>query len=66
VTAACTCARTLRHLYADRQIEATVTDAPPIVDSGYEQPGLRCPHGVLWYAEPTREQILAWQRDGVR
>lgn len=62
----CGCAEELRRLYAGRGVEATVTHVRPIFASPYEQLGMLCPHGVHWYTEPTREQILRWQRDGVK
>lgn len=45
-------------------IDAHVTAVPQIVDTGYEQLNLTCPHGVPYYAEPTSEQIAQWVKDG--
>lgn len=47
------------------EIEAHVTHVPPLVSSGYDLLAMRCPHGVLWYAEPTSEQIAKWAKAGV-
>lgn len=61
----CGCRDQLAAMYAEQGIEATVTHVPPIFPSGYEQLGGTCPHGTLWHTEPTREQIIRWQKDGV-
>jgi hypothetical protein len=45
--------------------EAHITHVPPLIDTGYEPLAIRCPHGVMWHAEPTSEQIAEWVRDGV-
>lgn len=47
-------------------VEVIASTEPPLFDSGYEAAAFTCPHGTTFYLEPTREQILAWQRDGVR
>lgn len=56
----------LKAMYAREGIEATVSIAPPIVAPSYEDIALRCPCGTRWYAEPTSDQILQWQKDGVQ
>jgi hypothetical protein len=65
MSAGCGCGQWLKRQYAEQGIEAVVTDVPPIFPTGYEQLGMACPHGVAWYTEPTREQIIRWQQDGV-
>lgn len=51
--------------FRELSIEANVSHLPPLVASGYDQLDMRCPHGVLWYAEPTSEQISKWAEAGV-
>lgn len=45
--------------------EITVSTAPPIVKSPFGTNGYRCDHGVVYWIEPTSEQIAQWNRDGV-
>ncbi len=45
-------------------IKAHVTHVPQLVPTGYEPFDMRCPHGVLWFAEPTSEQIARWVEEG--
>jgi ATP-dependent Zn protease len=56
----------VRDYLAAEGIEATVTHVPPLVPTDYEQLDMRCPHGVLWYTEPTSDQIAKWVAEGVR
>lgn len=63
--ATCDCGGTVRALYAREGIETTVSNLAPIVTTVYEPLNMRCPHGVLWHAEPTTDQIVQWARDGV-
>ena len=58
------CRQLLVRLFAERGIEASVSQRQPLVPSPYPDLGLSCPHGVRWYAEPTSEQRAAWARDG--
>lgn len=43
----------------------TVSHLPPLEESNYPAVRMLCPHGVVWYAQPTPEQIGQWARDGV-
>lgn len=54
------CRRVLLEIFAAKGGDAHVTWAPPLFATGYEPLNMRCPHGVLWFAEPTAEQRLAW------
>lgn len=56
-------AQLLEH-FAFHDIEVTATLTPPIIDTGYEPLDMRCPHGRLWYAEPTGEQRAKWAKEG--
>jgi hypothetical protein len=38
-----------------RGVEVFITWAPPLFPSGYDPLGMTCPHGVLWFMEPTAE-----------
>lgn len=58
------CAETLREMYAMNGIDAHVTAVAPLVPPRYEPLGMKCPHGVLWFAEPTGWQIARWAEDG--
>lgn len=40
-------------------IEVAPTWAPPLVPTAWEPLNLRCPHGVLWFMEPTAEGVQA-------
>jgi hypothetical protein len=60
------CGAIMRRFFAGVGIEATVSHLRPLVLTPYAQPGIRCPHGVVWFGEPTSDQIAAWARDGVR
>lgn len=57
------CGALLVRMYRERGIDANASTVPPLVDSGYEQLNVRCPHGVLWFVEPTSEQRAAWARE---
>lgn len=43
--------------------ESVVSTAPPIVDTGYEQYAYECPHGTVYWVEPTSEQMARWAAD---
>lgn len=58
------CATVVRDGLAERGIEAHVTWVPPLIPSDYESLDMRCPHGVLWFTEPTSEQIARWVEKG--
>lgn len=45
--------------------EVIVSTAPPIFPTPYEPAAFRCPHGVLYYLEPSPEQIIRWREAGV-
>lgn len=60
------CAATLRDDMASMGIEATVSTAPPIIATPYDQRPFICPHKVAYYLAPTSEQIAHWARDGVQ
>lgn len=51
---------------AKRGVEVTVSTAPHLVPTSYEQGAFVCPHGTRFYMEPTNEQVAEWRRDGVR
>lgn len=56
------CRRTLVAGMAERGIEVAATWAPPLFPSPYEPLNMRCPHGVLWFMEPTAEGRAALAR----
>lgn len=45
--------------------EMTVSTLPPLVDSGYEQISYTCPHGVVYWVEPTSDQMALWAQKRV-
>ncbi|MGA5819707.1 hypothetical protein ACPC54_17835 [Kitasatospora sp. NPDC094028] len=63
------CENDLRERWAkvcgDQPTEITVSTEPPLVAGPYTNDGLRCPHGITYWIEPTGEQIARWARDGV-
>lgn len=60
------CRAALLTYMAEAGIECTVTTVPPIVEPAYEPLDMRCPHGRLWFMEPTGEQIMRWAEAGVQ
>lgn len=59
------CENDLRRMWAERNTEVTITTVPPIVAGPYTTDGMRCPHGITYWFEPTGEQIAKWVRDRV-
>ena len=61
------CASECRELLLDgfrrHGIEAHITHVPPLIPSDFESLNMRCPHGVMWYTEPTGEQREQWARE---
>ena len=45
--------------------DITVSTAPPLVLSPYGAHGFECPHGVVFWIEPTSEQIIEWGEAGI-
>lgn len=60
------CARILIETMAEKGAEVTVSTLPPLVFGPYTVEAFECPHGTMFYMEPTGEQIARWARDGVR
>lgn len=60
------CARFLAEFMAEKGVEITVSTQPPLVLGPYTEDAFECPHGSLFYLEPTGEQIAQWVKDGVR
>lgn len=60
------CARFLKGLFIAKDIDVTVSELPPLVATGYEALNMHCPHGVMFYAEPTSEQRAVWAREDKR
>jgi hypothetical protein len=46
-------------LYPGVGCEAIISTVPP-VRSVYKIEAHRCPHGTVYYCEPTSEQIMRW------
>ena len=47
--------------------EVTVSTAGPIVDGLFAaEEGVTCPHGVVYWIEPTGEQLLRWRAEAGR
>lgn len=46
-------------------VDVTATAELPIVIGPFIPLSMRCPHGVVWYAEPTGEQRADWAERGV-
>ena len=59
------CAAFVRDGMAKLGCDVTVSTAPPIVATPYDNSPLRCPHGVTFWMAPTSEQIAQWAKDGV-
>lgn len=59
------CRGRLLDFMAARGIECTVTVTPPLVAPRYEPLDMVCPHGRMWFMEPTGDQIARWNADGV-
>lgn len=54
----------LEQMFSEQGIDAHVTHIPPLAPPAYEPLDMRCPHGVLWYTEPTSEQRAKWAAEG--
>jgi hypothetical protein len=61
-----TCADVLREVMASMGVDIVASTAPPIVSTPYVTDPFSCPHGVLFWIEPTSEQIAQWVRDAAR
>ena len=61
-----TCADVLREVMASRGVEITVSTEPPLVRNPYVTDPYSCPHKVLFWIEPTSEQIARWVKDAAR
>ena len=60
------CGTWLKECFALLDCDVTVSTAPPLVATDYDQdagPAI-CPHGTLFYHEPTSEQIMRWAQEG--
>ncbi len=57
------CADVLREVLASKGAEITVSTEPPIVHNPYVVDPILCPHKVLFWVEPTSEQIARWAKD---
>jgi hypothetical protein len=58
------CRDLLKQQMAAKGIEVTISTAPPIIVSPYEEACFTCPHGTTYWMEPTSGQVAAWARDG--
>lgn len=59
------CATWMKEQFAALGAEITVSTAPPLVKTDYDQTPFVCPHGTTFYHAPTSEQIAEWARGGV-
>ncbi|MES2211010.1 MAG: hypothetical protein V4515_12660 [Chloroflexota bacterium] len=60
------CAGWMKAQFLELGADVTVSTVPPPIKTVYEQDPFVCPHGTVFYHEPTSEQIAEWARDGVR
>jgi hypothetical protein len=47
-------------------VEVFATTAIPLTDSEYDYNPMSCPHGSVFYMQPTNDQILRWRQEQVR
>jgi hypothetical protein len=40
--------------------DVVVSTAPPLIESPYDVNAFECPHGTVFYIEPTSEQMADW------
>ena len=59
------CRQVVLDAFAKQGVDAVVSTAPPIIPTPYDPYVATCPHGVVFYAEPTGEQRAAWARERV-
>lgn len=60
----CGCGAVLKEKRASHGIESTVSAQPPLVINEWTYAGFSaCPHGVLFFAEPTNEQKIKYQNE---
>ena len=52
------CADAIREGFAPSDYH--VTTAPPIIQGTFTKEPFTCPHGVLFWAEPTGNQLMRW------
>jgi hypothetical protein len=60
------CRSVIKDVMADLGAEVTVSTLPLLRPSPYDPNPMSCPHGTVFYTQPTNEQILRWRRDGFR
>lgn len=47
-------------------VDVHVGEQPPGWHAPHLRPaGFRCPHGVQYWVQPTRQQVDQWEREGV-
>lgn len=59
----CNCGSFLKRQMAEKyDVDANVSPWRPgmVMPPGFDEFGMRCPHGVKWHMEPTSEQRLHW------
>lgn len=59
------CARIIKDTLAAKGCDATVSTLPPLVIGPFVVESFECPHGTMFYVEPTGEQIAQWAKGGV-
>lgn len=63
MSAGCGCRQMLVDGMARLGAEVFVSTAPPLVPNPFTEV-FECPHGTVWFMEPTGEQHAQWVRDG--
>jgi len=58
------CKAALVGFMAGLDIEIHATTVPPIFPTPFGPSNLVCPHGVLWFCEPTSDQRVRWAESG--
>lgn len=59
------CPSQLRTEAKAKGVTVTVSEQPPLIVGPYTTDPFVCPHGEMFWIEPTGEQIAQWVRDGV-
>lgn len=59
------CRRELIARMAAMDTEVIVSELPPLVSNAFVTDPFTCPHGVVYWLEPTSEQRAIWARDEI-
>ena len=59
------CRRLLVDIMTGMGCEVIVSTAAPLTETDYDPNPISCPHGVVYYMQPTNDQIIRWRNERV-